>query len=114
MDAAPVDHAILSESGLRSLTEASDIIINCSPVGMSPDTDKSPVPAKLLRKELAVFDIVYNPVMTKLITEAGRAGCATASGVDMFVNQAALQFELWTGTSAPVDIMSAVVREQLK
>ena len=59
------------------------------------------------------IDAVYNPPETRLIREAREAGCKTVSGITWFVNQAALQFELWTGRPAPRDAMERVLRERL-
>ena len=54
---------------------------------------------------MVVFDIVYNPIKTRLLAEAERAGAQTISGVDMLVWQGALAFEKWTGVKAPVEVM---------
>lgn len=90
-----------------------DLIINCTPVGMHPHEDSSLVPAELFRPEQAVFDIVYNPLETKLLREARSRGCRVVSGVEMFINQAVLQFEKFTGAHAPQDVMRSVVLERL-
>jgi len=90
-----------------------DILINCSPVGMNPDTGQTPFPARLLKPGMVVFDSVYNPMETRLLREAQAAGCITISGVELFVNQAAEQFELWTGQKAPLDVMRQAVVEKL-
>ena len=89
--------------------EEIDVLINCSPVGMSPNLEETPVPSRCLRKGMIVFDSVYNPIETRLIREARVSGCVTISGVELFVNQAVGQFELWTGQKAPTDIMRDVV-----
>ncbi|MBN2468228.1 MAG: shikimate dehydrogenase [Deltaproteobacteria bacterium] len=101
------------EEALRERMAASEIVINCTPVGMYPRTDEIPVPAGALRKGMLVFDVVYNPAETKLLVDAARRGCDTISGVDMFINQAAAQFELWTGKKAPVASMKKVVLDRL-
>ncbi|MBL7139283.1 MAG: shikimate dehydrogenase [Planctomycetes bacterium] len=90
-----------------------DILLNCSPVGMHPHTDATPVPAAALREALVVYDAVYNPRQTRLLVEARRAGCRTISGLEHFVRQAVEQFELWTGRPAPVERMREVVVEAL-
>ena len=90
-----------------------DILINCSPAGMAPNINETPFPARLLKKETLVFDSVYNPMETRLIKDARSAGCATISGVELFVNQAAAQFELWTGQKAPIEEMREVVVNKL-
>lgn len=92
---------------------AADILINCSPVGMTPNTQDTPFPARLLKKDMVVFDSVYNPMETRLLKDAEEAGCTAVSGVELFVHQAAGQFELWTGQTAPLEIMRQVVEEKL-
>ena len=80
---------------------------------MSPDAGETPFPDRLLKKGMIVFDSVYNPMETRLIKEAKEAGCIAISGVELFINQAAAQFELWTGKPAPIDEMREVVIEKL-
>jgi shikimate dehydrogenase len=82
-----------------------DLLVNATSVGMSPADEVSPVPAGLLKGVPAVFDIVYNPLKTKLLKEAADAGALTLSGLDMLAWQGALAFEKWTGKAAPVDLM---------
>jgi shikimate dehydrogenase len=90
-----------------------EILINTTPVGMAPLADDTPVAAETLRPGLVVMDIVYNPLKTRLLREAARAGCTTIDGLSMFVYQGARQFELWTGMKAPVDIMRMTVEAEL-
>jgi shikimate 5-dehydrogenase len=89
-----------------------DILINTTSLGMYPKVDDMPVKKEFL-KDMLVFDIVYNPLKTRLIREAEQNGCDTILGVEMFVNQAALQFELWTGKKAPLKLMRDLVVERL-
>jgi len=93
---------------------AADLIVNCSPVGMHPDVNETPVPARLMHEGQSAFDAVYNPMETRFLREARGAGCRAVSGVEMFVGQAAAQFELWTGREAPVGVMREVVVEALR
>jgi len=81
------------------------LLINCTSIGMSPNIDASPVDAKLLKKDMAVFDTVYNPAETLFLKQAKNLGCCTISGLDMFINQAAEQFKLFTGEKANTDLM---------
>jgi shikimate 5-dehydrogenase len=90
-----------------------DLLLNCTPIGMHPKSEVSPVPAEMLRKDMVVYDAVYNPAETKLLRDARAAGCRTVAGIDHFVRQAVEQFELWTGQSAPVETMRRVVVETL-
>jgi len=101
----------LNEENLVMVLERADVLINATSVGMSPNIDETPVPARLLKPELTVFDIVYNPVKTRLLREAEAAGAQTIGGLDMLVWQGALAFEKWTGKQAPFDLMK---REAIK
>ena len=92
---------------------SSEIIINCTSIGMHPNVNDTPVPTDTLARVKVVFDTIYNPIQTRLLREAADAGCLTVSGVDMFVNQAVAQFEFWTGTKAPQDLMRKVVVRHL-
>jgi shikimate dehydrogenase len=93
--------------------ERIEILVNTSPVGMTPQVDQSPVPRDELRPGMVVMDIVYHPLKTRLLREAEAAGCVTIDGLAMFVYQGARQFELWTGLAAPVDIMRMAVEAEL-
>lgn len=96
----------------RELSDTS-LLINASPVGMFPNVDESPVPEELLREGLTVMDIVYNPRMTKLLKEAREKGAKTIEGLEMFLNQAVVQFELWTSKKAPIEMMRKVIEQKL-
>jgi len=90
-----------------------DCLVNTTSVGMSPNVDQTPAPREALRPGAIVFDAVYNPLETRLLREAAEAGCRTVPGLAWFVNQAADQFELWTGRQAPTDVMEGVLRQRL-
>ena len=89
------------------------IIINATSIGMSPNTQASPFPTAALTSDMTVFDTVYNPQQTLLLTEAAQAAATTISGAEMFIRQAAKQFELWTGQPAPLNVMHQVLRRDL-
>ncbi len=79
-----------------------DVIINGTPLGMYPENiGRTLVTSVMLRPEHVVFDMVYRPLETQLLKEARSAGATVITGLDMLVNQAMLQFERWTGVSAP-------------
>ncbi len=90
-----------------------DILVNTTPVGMSPQGRETPLPGDKLKPGLVVMDIVYNPLKTRLLQEAEAAGCETIDGLSMFVHQGARQFALWTGLAAPIDIMRMAVEAEL-
>jgi len=105
---------VMSEGSLAAAMENADLIVNCTPVGMHPKVDASVVPVDLFRPGQVVFDVVYTPLETKLLADARSRGLKVVSGVEMFINQAALQFEHFTGVEAPVDVMRRVVMEHLQ
>jgi 3-dehydroquinate dehydratase/shikimate dehydrogenase len=90
-----------------------DVIVNCTPVGMHPDVDASPVPAAAFRPGIVAFDTVYHPENTLFLKLAREHRSATVTGVDMFVRQAALQSELYTGKAPPIDLMRQTVKRRL-
>lgn len=74
------------------------LIVNTTPVGMSPNIDQSPWPQGWpLPARAAVYDLVYNPRETKLVQDARAAGLSATAGLGMLIEQAALAFEIWTG-----------------
>ncbi len=88
----------------NDILKGSQLIINSTSVGMYPNVDDSVVTSfEAFTKEQIVFDIVYNPIKTKLLMLAEAAGATTLDGLTMFVHQGAKAFELWTGMEMPVD-----------
>jgi 3-dehydroquinate dehydratase/shikimate dehydrogenase len=83
------------------------IFINATPIGMHPDVEASPFGDRIpnLSSETLAFDTIYNPPKTKLLQQAEAAGARTVGGMEMFIRQAARQFEIWSGKSAPVATM---------
>ncbi len=89
-----------------------DLLVNCTPVGMYPHVDQSPLPAASLTGRY-VYDLVYNPPKTRLLRDAAAAGCVTIGGLDMLVAQAQEQFSWWTGTKPPAGVMRAAAERKL-
>ena len=95
---------------------AYDIVINCTPLGMFPQTDATPLPPEkqgILGPGVVVFDTIYNPLETVLLRDAKAAGCLTINGAEMFVRQGAAQFELWTHHTPPLDVFRRVLLDKL-
>jgi len=101
--------------GIRKGLECYDLIVNCTSLGMkdSPGELQSPLNATDIPRNVLVFDLVYNPIRTPLLVEAAKAGARTLGGLSMLVYQGAASFELWTGRSAPVDIMMRAAEKAL-
>ncbi len=87
---------------------ATEVIINGTPIGMHPNVDESPINKSYLKPSMIVFDTVYNPESTLLLKQAKTHGCGVVSGVDMFVEQAALQFFLFTQSPPSLDVKEAM------
>lgn len=102
--AEAVPWAALQEGRVRA-----DVLANTTSLGMQPDVDSTPVPAAALSNFGLVFDAVYTPLETRLLREAKSAGAVAVNGVDMFVGQAAQQYELFTGAPAPVALMRSTL-----
>ncbi len=89
----------------KDFTRKIDIIINTTPVGMSPNTEQMPIGADLINSNHIIFDIVYSPPITSLLHAAQEKGCRIIRGIEMLLYQGVKQFEIWTGDKAPVKIM---------
>lgn len=90
-----------------------DLIIQTTSSGMSPEVDHSPLKVDQLKTGAIVSDIIYNPLQTKLLREAGEKGAETQNGLGMFINQAALAFEIWTGVMPNTARMTDIVLNKL-
>jgi shikimate dehydrogenase len=89
-----------------------DLLINCTPVGMYPRVDETPMSAEYLTGRY-VYDLVYNPSMTRLLRDAGARGCQTIGGLEMLVAQAREQFQWWTGTKPQAGVMKEAALKRL-
>ncbi|MEM3054611.1 MAG: shikimate dehydrogenase [Candidatus Bathyarchaeia archaeon] len=98
---------------LKERLKKMDVLINATSVGMHPHEDQTLVEKALLRPELVVMDIVYNPVETKLLKDAKSVGAKVIHGIDMLVFQGAASFEVWWNRSAPIGVMSSAIMEKL-
>lgn len=100
---------------LKAHLKATDILINATSIGMHPRVEETLITADMLTPELMVFDIVYNPIETKLLAEARRAGVHTLiNGVKMLVYQGAAAFRIWTKREPPLDVMEQAVIDALQ
>jgi len=90
-----------------------DLLVNTTPLGMSPNIDQSPLPANLsLPSNILIYDLVYNPDETKLVKDARAQGLNATIGLGMLIEQAALSFEIWTGHNPSRAIMRASVENR--
>lgn len=109
--------AMITAGGLEDMQkfmETCDILINSTSVGMHPNTDETPVPARFLRSDMVIFDIVYNPRQTRLLLDGAAIGATTVGGLMMLIHQGAEAFRIWTGVDPPVDVMVEAVEAELQ
>ena len=100
-----------SMEGLAAELSTADLLVNATPVGTAGND--SPVPAHLLRPDLAVLDLVYRPSPTRLVRDARAAGARAAAGAGILLGQAWRSLELWLGAPAPVGAMREALRAEL-
>ena len=81
------------------------LLVNTTPLGMTPSTGQSPWSEKLPFPNAAIYDLVYNPCETKLVQDARLQGLSATTGLGMLIEQAALAFEIWTGYNPPRNIL---------
>jgi len=100
--AVPLESGILCPVALRS-----DLIVNCTSLGMrySVEEGATPLYADCITEAALAYDLVYNPLDTPFLREARRAGARTMGGLRMLVHQGAASLKLWTGQEAPVEVM---------
>ena len=110
---ATITPGMLNPAAIEEHMASADLIVNCTPVGMHPKEDATLVPEVLFRPGQVVFDVVYNPLETKMLRQAKAKGLTVIQGVEMFINQAILQFERFAGADAPEELMRNVVMEKL-
>ena len=111
--AALFDGVNIQELNLRTFQRSNiQLIVNTTPVGMTPDIDHSPWPENIaFPARAAIYDLVYNPRQTKLVRDACTQGLPATTGLGMLVEQAALSFEIWTGCQPPRDILFEAVNQ---
>lgn len=98
----------------RDAVVEADLLVNCTSVGMHPNTQEQPIPSEWLHDRLFVYDLIYNPLKTRLLEAAEAAGARGANGVGMLVYQGAISFEIWTGRKPPTDVMEQAVLSGLQ
>lgn len=104
---------VLAAGQVREVGDAiaeAELLVHATRAGMYPETDAlPPVPVETFHPNLLVYDLVYNPIETKLLKQARRRGCRTMTGVKMLVYQGAAAFQRWTGVRPPTEVMEAAL-----
>jgi shikimate dehydrogenase len=109
----PIFAKKLEETTINDEIQNVDLVVNATPVGMYPSQQESILSSNMLHQDLIVFDLIYNPLETKLIKDARKVGCKTINGLDMLISQGALAFEWWTDKKPNINLMKRKVIEFL-
>jgi len=104
----------LSPMLIEKWLKDTDILVNCTSVGMHPNADQTLVKRKWLRDELTVMDIVYDPIETRLIRDSKDAGAKVIHGTEMLLFQGAASFEIWWGRPAPIEVMRNAILKKIR
>jgi shikimate dehydrogenase len=113
-DDSKVRAAKLSNDNLKKELRDADILVNATSVGMYPENRETLVDRTLLRPDLVVFDLVYEPLETRLLREARETGARTVDGLTVLVHQGAASFEIWTSVNAPIEVMTEAAMRELQ
>jgi shikimate dehydrogenase len=107
---------IISYENWTSFAEEALLIVNATPLGMHPKIDSSPVRdrEKSYLEGKICYDIVYNPVETKFLKQASKAGAQTIDGLEMLIQQGSKSFKLWTGHTFPLNSVRDTLYEKIK
>jgi len=105
---------MLSPKAMQKHLQDAGLLINATSVGMHPNAGESLIAARWLKPELVVMDIVYNPLETSLMKDAKAKGAQVINGIEMLIHQGAASFEIWTGRSAPIEVMRKAVLNELR
>ena len=111
---AKMKSGTLSHEIMKTEMPTTDILVNATSLGMHPNSSCSPVPSDILRSDLCVMGIIYNPLDTQLTKDAKAKGAKVVSGLEMLIYQGAIAFEIWTKCPAPIEVMRKAALKELK
>ena len=96
-----------------AVPDDTDILINATSVGLYPNVDQKPdIDYDTIKSGMVVCDVIFNDPNSLFLREAAKRGAVTVNGLGMLVNQGALNFKLWTGQEAPVDVMTETLQRE--
>ena len=109
----PAEAEYVSWTPTIKIPEDTDILVNATPLGLFPNVDRKPdIDYSTVNEKMVVCDVVFNDPNTLFLQEAARRGAETVKGLGMLANQGAINFELWTGVEAPLDVMTETLRTE--
>jgi len=98
----------------NNLSNIPDVIINCTPLGMYPNTDLVPIEIGFVNKDMVLIDTIYNPIETQWLLIAKKLGAQVVGGLDMFIAQGILSAEIWFGIDIFNQIDVDVIKQEIK
>ncbi len=101
----PVATALFNTDTAAARLKDCSLLVNCTSVGLVPDTAASPLPPEAFHKDMLVFDVIYTPLETQFLSHAKQAGCRTQNGLLMLVYQGLASFHYWTGVAAGIELL---------
>jgi shikimate dehydrogenase len=106
---------ISSESAaIKAALDESTLVVNATPLGMFPNVNASPLPHNTtLNRHHIVFDLIYRPLQTLLLRQASAANATTIDGLEMFIQQGAAAFKIWTGQELPIATIQSTLLKKL-
>ncbi|MCF8009779.1 MAG: shikimate dehydrogenase [Clostridiales bacterium] len=111
----PREEHPVQQKSLSSFFSQADLVVNCTPLGMSGVAGQMPpLPYHLANPGQVAYDLIYNPRQTRFIKKFKEKGCTAVNGTGMLLHQGAQAFELWTGLSAPLDVMHRALQNYIK
>lgn len=110
LNKTPVEAELILWQGDYEVPEDTDIVINCTSIGLSPNVVRVPVAIDTLKEGMVVCDLIVNPPNTPFLKEAASQGCTILDGVGMLVNQGKIGIKFWSG----VDVDTSVMRKKIE
>lgn len=90
-----------------------DILVNATPLGLYPNVNERPdIDYSSITPDMVVCDVIFNDPNTLFLQAAAKQGAETVNGLGMLANQGAINFTLWTGEEAPVDVMTETLKKE--
>ncbi len=109
----PAEADLIRWENTAAIPHDTDILVNATSVGLYPNVDQKPdIDYDTIKSGMVVCDVIFNDPNSLFLQESEKRGAMTINGLGMLVNQGALNFKLWTGQDAPVDVMTEVLRRE--
>ena len=109
----PAKADLIRWENTTAIPDDTDILVNATSVGLYPNVDQKPdIDYDTIQSKMVVCDVIFNDPNSLFLQESAQRGAVTVNGLGMLVNQGALNFKLWTGQDAPVDVMTEVLRRE--